>query len=173
MMFNYVMILLHEPCLHLCYPPDLFKLPYMIECSERGHTGEPNLRTASSSQCVASAHALCELFQKLHVNDIRSLPNHLFNRTAYALTVLVKTALLDNTSAEPSSSITYQDTSRAGPYSKLCLINWCQQQVYQSTGDSTFLLEESSGYGYGITTDCSASISQVCPKICALLCLQD
>lgn len=39
----------------------------------------------------------------------------------YALVVLVKMALLDNISAEPSSSITYQDVSKAGTYLNTCL----------------------------------------------------
>ncbi len=79
-------------------------------CVQRPCLNMLPLRTLSAS-CLKSLHVN---------NNIRSLPNHLF-RVMYALIVLVKTALLDNTSAEPSSSITYQDVSRAGPYLYLCL----------------------------------------------------
>ena len=120
-MLNYVMILLHEPCLHQYYPPELFKPPYAMSPPGRGLSGAPHLPTACLSQCVASAHALCELFGALHLNDIRSLPNHLFNRVMYALVVLVKTSLMDNISAKPNSSTPYQDVSRPGPYLNLCL----------------------------------------------------
>lgn len=80
MMLNNNMILLHEPCLHRYYVLDLFKTLYAMDPPERGLSGAPYLPTACLSQCVASAHALCEIFGALHLNDIRSLPTHLLNR---------------------------------------------------------------------------------------------
>ena len=72
----------------------------------------------SSGQSYVPLNKVCEACRLVKVG---LLPNHLFNRVIYALVVLVKTALLDNISTEPSSLITHQDISRAGPYLTLCL----------------------------------------------------
>lgn len=120
-MFTYVKILLYEPCLHQYYSPGFFKAPYTMELPTENLGRAPVSPSVMMVRCVSSAQAFCETFGALNVNDIRSLPNHLFNRLVYSLVVLTKASRLDDISAGLGSSSVYQNLSRADVHMSLCL----------------------------------------------------
>ncbi|KAG8624994.1 hypothetical protein KVT40_006745 [Elsinoe batatas] len=93
-MYHYVRLVLHETPLHNYYLPSLFRAPFFLQAPLNTGIKVSDTACHCLSQSVAAAHAMLDAFVAQPVDQIRTLPCHIFPRIIFALIVLIAIKML-------------------------------------------------------------------------------